>query len=485
MREQPDLTLPERVPEMERYHDSPMQLLPFALYALCNLDKDRMEAYRQLCASGLENDTVRLPSRWSFHGESLRAIVNSHVELGQRGEFDPTYFIVCAYAECSTVVLVTLDDDDMDCKPDLLWAPMDQAGLLCNSFQLGNSDWGEAKEEDLGGPQWFQPGPGDPSATERRVTAPVPTVVPLQTDYGVPPPVGFQVQLYATDGVDEGELLHDIQPGPESQRNDTSQHSCKLQHLSVAEGHDPAREAANVHPSRCLEHPTLQKNYFLIADMPDFLEDGVQIVQVDWDGVVDGKTHDELLEIGRNANLEIQRAEVPETADRAAVGLVLMIAQGYQKWAVKHKLFAAYASDYPDSGIHISEAVDPRWVDRRHGQDRVVSDGSIGASQGATTTQFLHSLWQKHARCCRAQRFVPDFVPGYLIWCGEEPVTADSQVTMMKLDWAGSMPGDEGDVDNAAARTSVWKTPAKDAHRILSDVVGGKKAWNGSSLETG
>jgi hypothetical protein len=98
-----------------------------------------------------------------------------------------------------------------------------------------------------------------------------------EQDYSPLPPVGFHIQLYYVGGVDSAKLLDNIQPGPPSQKQDPSQHSCKLQNLPVAEGQVSAREAATLHPARCLKHPTLQKNYFIVADSPDFMQDGVQI----------------------------------------------------------------------------------------------------------------------------------------------------------------------------------------------------------------
>lgn len=473
MTEQPDLSLPERVPEMERYHDAPMSLLPFALYALCKLDNNKSESYRQMCATDIDDDQVRLPPRWDFHGESLRAIIRYHVELGRQGEFDATYFIVCAYEDCSSAVLVTLDDDDMECKPDLLWVPMDQAGLTCTSLQVSNTDWSEAKEQDLGGPQWWQPGPGrDPSAPEDADVGP-----PNDQEYGPPPPVGFHVQLYTIDGIDQDKLLFEIQPGPEEQKHDPSQHSCKAHHLPVTSSEQsPAREAANLHPSRCLQHPTLQKEYFLLADTLSYLSEGVQVVHIAWDGKTTNRTSNELLAIGENANIQTQRAEVSPTASRAAVPLVLMLAQGYEKWSPKHKIFAVYAGDYAHSDIHISQAVDARWAQRGHGQDRVVFGGVLTASE-REEDGFWRELLVKHVICCRKKRFVPNFEARYLVWCGDEVVTGESEVLLVKVDWNGDSRSSEALLEDAASRVSTWQATAKNAHGILSEVVEGRRMW--------
>lgn len=473
MTEQPDLSLPERVPEMERYHDAPMSLLPFALYTLCKLDNNKSESYRQMCATEIDDDQVRLPPRRNFHGESLRAIIRYHVELGRQGEFDATYFIVCAYGDCSSVVLVTLDDDDIECKPDLLWVPMDQAGLLCTSLQIFNTDWSEAKEQDLGGPLWWQPAPG----RDLSVLEDVDSGAPDDEDYGPPPPVGFHVQLYTIDGIDQDKLLYEIQPGPEEQKCDPSQHSCKLHHLPLTSSdQSPAREAANLHPSRCLQHQTLQKSYLLLADTLSYPSEGVQVVHIAWDGITTNRTSNELLAIGETATIQTQRAEVSPEASRAAVPLVLMLAQGYEKWAPKHKVFALYAGDYADSDIHISQAVDARWAKRGPGQDRVVFGGFLTASE-REENGFWRELLLKHVACCRGKRFVPNFEARYLVWCGDEVVTGESEVLLVKVDWDGDSRSREVLLKDATNRVETWQATARDAHRILSDVVESRKMW--------
>jgi hypothetical protein len=106
----------------------------------------------------------------------------------------------------------------------------------------------------------------------------------------------------------------------------------------------------------------------------------------------------------------IRRAEVPQNVKRAAVSLVLMLAQGYEKWAVGHKLFAVYADSYPDSDIRISQAIDARWSKRGHGQDRVAYGGSLTASWQADPQTFWRSLLEKHVEWCKVRRFVPNAV---------------------------------------------------------------------------
>jgi hypothetical protein len=388
------------------------------------------------------------------------------------------YVIVAAYAQCSTVVLVTLDDDDMECKPDLLWTPMDQSGLLCTGFQIGNTDWGEAKEGDLRGPQWFQPGPGIPPERLEDDHGPSETT-PVQ-DYSTLPVVGFHVQLYIVDGVDGNQLLYDLQPRLESQRLDVKQHAYRLRSISSSAKEQPARKAAKMHPSICARHPSVQKNYFIIADSPNHAKDGVGIVKIDRDGDVDGKTVDELLAVREEAGIEQQRAEASTMPSGKAVGTTLMLAQGYQKWAVKHKVVAVYSDEYPDGSISVSVAIDPRWANRGHGQDRVVFGGYLRTSEQGE--QFWQNLLEKHVACCTARRFVPNFGPDYLIWCGEKGATAESDVLLVRLEREDSGQSGTAMLSNAMPAISQWQVVAKDAHSTLTKVLEGTKAWGGSDV---
>lgn len=77
MASQSDLSLPDRVPEMEQYHDTEMKLLPFALYTLCNLKEPGLDQLRVACQSECDlNDNeekVLLPQRHRFIERPLQA----------------------------------------------------------------------------------------------------------------------------------------------------------------------------------------------------------------------------------------------------------------------------------------------------------------------------------------------------------------------------------------------------------------------------
>lgn len=149
----PDLTLPEKVPEIYKYRHERLGIMPLAFYALCDLDSKTMEAYRRLCTTDLWDDAVKLPPQSKFLNKTLRDVVKYHVELAEEGQFSPTYFIVCVYEDARPVLVVTLSDDDGDdtddvehCRPDLFWINMEESGSTCCSFQIGKISWCEAKD---------------------------------------------------------------------------------------------------------------------------------------------------------------------------------------------------------------------------------------------------------------------------------------------------------------------------------------------------
>lgn len=146
----PDLSLPDRVPEMERYHEA--NLLPFALYTLCDLNERDLTQLCMVCQSKCQLNEgqaqVLPPPQSHFVGQPLRAIVDYHVGLARNGRFDPRYIIVAAYRDWEShgVLVVTLNDDDFVCRPDSLWSKAEESGLTLVNLQILNTDWYEAKE---------------------------------------------------------------------------------------------------------------------------------------------------------------------------------------------------------------------------------------------------------------------------------------------------------------------------------------------------
>ncbi|KAF2091952.1 hypothetical protein K490DRAFT_61399 [Saccharata proteae CBS 121410] len=145
-------SLPSKAPEVERWRDEPMQLLPVALYTICDLSDEELVQLQDICEAKCEanarGDCVRPAPRWKFAGENLKAIFNYHVQLAESRQFDPTHFIAALDPSWKTSVLfVTLDDEGDECTTDKYWIKTDEAGMAFVNILIGHSDWWEQKEE--------------------------------------------------------------------------------------------------------------------------------------------------------------------------------------------------------------------------------------------------------------------------------------------------------------------------------------------------
>lgn len=141
-----DITLPSRVPEMSRYHTIGTGLKPFAIYILSSNTNtpslpDLLKTTNSLCP---RPDYVKAPPKTIFKN-SLKEVINYHLTLSQ---FDPRYLLAVTTEDWRErgIQVVTLDDDELDCKPDLFRIKAEDSGILLVNLQIGNTDWFEAKE---------------------------------------------------------------------------------------------------------------------------------------------------------------------------------------------------------------------------------------------------------------------------------------------------------------------------------------------------
>ena len=80
---------------------------------------------------------------------------------------------------------------------------------------------------------------------------------------------------------------------------------------------------------------------------------------------------------------------------------------------------------------------------------------------------------------------MPNFVPQYFIWCAAQPAAPGSEVQLVKLEWDGDALSSAALLEDYEEKMSSWQAVASDAHKILTDVAEGGKAWNGSSIRRG
>ena len=148
-----DLTLPSKAPEIARYHDRSMALLPFALYDLVGLfDKDYAHLL-SVCNSeyGDHDNAVKRPPRTNFRGKALREVFEYHISLISGRTFEPFNFLAVTSHDWQTVgvLVVALDDDNMQCDVDKCFLKAEKTGLALVNLQIDNLDWSDVKADAI------------------------------------------------------------------------------------------------------------------------------------------------------------------------------------------------------------------------------------------------------------------------------------------------------------------------------------------------
>lgn len=306
MSTQPDLTLPAKAPGMERYHHTPMEMLPVALYTIVDLTDDELRELRETCESESDQEpesNVRLAPRCKFVGEPLRAVFDYHLELGRAGAYDPTYFIAAISRDWRSdgVLVVTLEtDDELDCDVDSFRIRAEDSGISMINLQVGNSSWSEEKENyGLGSGDQSNDDDddddGDDGDDDDDDNDDGKDDEDDDNDNGggsdQPPPVGFFIGVYAVQGLDEKTLLKAIEPAAEIKTPD--EFCCRIQ-ASLPPDCDIITEASKIHPQKVRQNKFLHKQMFLVADSKNMQTDGIALVHIDWDGNVSGRSREAL-----------------------------------------------------------------------------------------------------------------------------------------------------------------------------------------------
>jgi hypothetical protein len=408
--------------------------------------------------------------------------VEYHVELAKEAQFDPKYFteVACHDWRTKGVVIVALDEEEMQCKPDLLWIKAEDAGLALVNLQISNVGWEELKEDSL---EITAPDDGDDEDDNGNAGQ--------NEDFGKAPGIGYHIGVYVRSDVDARALLREIEPAADMKQ--PSEMVCKaLRAIPEDEGlqQDLFRRAASAHPVETSRHPTLHKRMFLVADNSDYSQHGLRLVDLDWNGETNGKGDDELKQIGTTAKVDSIRVgtHAGVAGDWAAVFVFSRIAAkgGLAKWRPKHILVGAYSVPYPDCDIKVQSAIDPRWDRRGSGQDRVIYAGSIEGAEDLDATQVYRKLLRAQLRFCGRYRFAPNLCKDYFVYGGTREITETDEVMVIKV----LMPAndifqvEESDLsDLEQGQVEIMNCQASEAHALITDVVRGKKKWRGMSVE--
>ncbi|KAI8623107.1 hypothetical protein F5Y19DRAFT_482064 [Xylariaceae sp. FL1651] len=129
MSDTPNLSLPDKAPLMAHYHDEPMTLYPAALYTLVDLTDTELGSLELECEAGC---------------------IDAGGKQGTSRVL--AYFIAVVEKHWQTkgVMMVTLDDDELDCNVDSFRIKAADAGLSIMNLQIGNSS--DDNDDDNDGP---------------------------------------------------------------------------------------------------------------------------------------------------------------------------------------------------------------------------------------------------------------------------------------------------------------------------------------------
>lgn len=464
-----DLSLPDRVPEMERYHEA--SLLPFALYTLCDLDEHDLTQLCAVCQSRCQLNEgqaqVLLSPQPRFMGQPLRAIVDYHVGLVRNGRFDPRYIIVVVYPDWEShgVLVVTLNDDNFICRPDSLWSKAEASGLTLVNLQILNTDWYEAKETLALHDHQYGNDCEDGSGSD---------------NHGAPPPLGYHIAVYVTKGIDAEAILRAIEPGALYLDKSPKDIICKV--ITINQTSDAITQAAKMHPYRTAKHPTLHKHMFLVVDSIKFAEGGLDLVDLEWDTKTRGRTKTDLEEIGLSAQrhtLKVEASSLQMMVSAVPVFTTIARKGGYKYWKPNHVLLGAYpVGDDENYHIKLARTLDPLWSTRGHGEQRVILGRTLDVKESEDKVRFWSSLKEAHLSMAQDLRFVPNFSRHYFV-CGdnEDPY---SSILIVRLDWEGNPQSEHVVLENYKDRVSVTRRPAGEAVKMVTDLESGKANWDGS-----
>lgn len=276
-----DITLPDRVPEMSRHHSIATGLKPFAIYILSSdpnpSDLDALiETTNSLCP---RPGYVKPPPTAIFEN-NLKSVIHYHLTLSS---FDPRYFLAATTENWREkgVLVITLDDDDLDCKPDSFRCKAEDTGILLVNLQIGNTDWCEARENyeirdeaDTDESKCTAHPPQEGTNTLTAVDAIYPDGAPKRK-----PSPGFYIPIYAIHGIDANQLIRTIQPAADKQP--ATEYVCRFEGYLPTSTEDPVRQAMSRHPEQCRLNPHLHKTMFLVADNEGYEQKGLLMCDVE------------------------------------------------------------------------------------------------------------------------------------------------------------------------------------------------------------
>ncbi|KAI1130676.1 hypothetical protein F5Y10DRAFT_289072 [Nemania abortiva] len=495
MSDHPDLSLPAKAPSMARYHNEPMTLRPAALYTLVDLTDAELTDLERECEAGCidtgnERGTcVRLAPRPRFVGQPLRAVFDYHLELGTQNTFEPRYFIAAVEKAWQSrgVILVTLDDDELDCNVDSFRIKAPDSGLSVVNLQIANSSWDEEKES-----YEFHPNNGDGADDD-------PNDNDNNNDYvdddddgeNGPPaptkniPLGYYIPIYIHSSLSEDEVTEKLEPA--RKHKSPEDFACRVQaKLTPASSasdatatEDLIQQAAALHPLRYAKNKYLHKTHILVVDTADPVENGMWMVKLPpWDTGGSGAAKKSDL---RRAGEELARGAyeticIPYSCHDGLQTRFLTLANGDADWPSqdvrRQPVFIVF--QYNTHGKELgfgANSIDAGAAKRMPDEVRLVYAPGVIKRPGHGLERIAWNYDEAVRRFpwfCREQRFVEGLDKTFFI-CVDGDDVAKTGVLLVRRKWDGGVWGRTRDelLDLPVDGVKNVRVPIKEALALL------------------
>ncbi|KAI6088377.1 hypothetical protein F4821DRAFT_234413 [Hypoxylon rubiginosum] len=511
MSDTPDLSLPAKAPSMARYHDEPMTLHPAALYTLVDLSDAELRDLKRKSESGYidtgneRGTSVRLAPLPRFIGHPLRAVFDYHLELGTQNTFEPRYFIAAVEKDWKSqgVILVTLDDDDLDCNVDSFRIKAVDAGLSVVNMQIGNSSWDEEKDgyehhpdngdggNDASDDDSSDDDDDDDGDGDGNDGPPTPTKnVPL----------GYYVPIYIHSSLSEDKVIADLEPAYKykSPEDFACRVQAKLTPASSAASdtstQDLVRQAASLHPTRCAKNPYLHKTYILVIDTADPVENGMLMVRLPlWDASRSGTKKSNLRDVGKKLAFDTSKPiRIPYSCHDGLQTQFLILANGDADWPLvdvrDQPVFVVF--QYNTHGKELgfgASLIDSGASKRKPGEERLLYVPEVVKRPG----QGLENVGWNYDEAvrrfpwfCREKRFVEGLDKTFFI-CVDGDDVAKTGLLLVRRRWNGNVWGRTRDelLGLAVDGVKSVRIPIREALALLEKGRRGEREGMSENLE--
>jgi hypothetical protein len=477
MSDNPDLSLPAKAPSMAQYHDKPMTLYPAALYTLVDLTDIELGDLVRECEAGCINlgsepgTSVCLAPQPRFVGQPLRAVFDYHLELGTQDTFDPRYFIVAVDKDWQAkgVILVTLDDDALDCNVDSFRIKAVDVGLSILNLQIDNSSWkGEKSAYRIRPDVGDRNENGDDDANDDDANDSDNDDSDEDDDYddndGPPAPtkntlLGYYVPIYIHSSLSEDEVIAKLEPMVKQKvpENYVCRIQAKLTPASSAPSttsvQDLIQQAVTLHPLRCAKNRYQFKTQILIVDTADPVEHGMLMVKLPpWEARCPSMTRKAAAhEVGKELALATSPyIRIPYSCYQGLQTRFLILSNGYADWPSDdvraQPVFIVFQYNTRGQNIGFNDTwINSGAASRKPGEERLAWVGWDIPGRGPAPFEWKYGEAVKlFPWCCRANRFVEGLDKTFFMCVDGNYLASDmnkAELLLVRRKWDGNVGG--------------------------------------------